>query len=590
MTATGTKRILADLDVMVAGQGGDGSLTVANLLGVLLGRRGFHLYTAREVASRIKGGHAAALMRGSLVPRGCLGDRVDLLVAFDAEAIEKGGPRLADDGVVIFDASDGPVERTHLPSGVRVFEIPFARMAVRDLRRDLFKNSLAFGVAARMLGAGDAEAEEVLTQRFAHLRPEVAAANLDALREGFAYADEQGLGEGASPWRLDSAEPTDRILISGNEALAFGFLVAGGRFYAGYPITPASEILSWLERRLPEFGGVALQAEDELAAVNLAIGAALTGVRAMTATSGPGLALMQEGISQLGSAEIPVVVVDCQRSGPSTGMPTKPEQSDIGMVVHGGNGDFPRLVLAPGDPTDCFELGVTATNLAQVFQGPVFVLLDQAVSQDAMTVPPFDVGSVELEDGKVLSADDVAGLAEYRRYAITEDGISPWALPGTPGGMNLVTGNERNEWGQVSTDPANRVAMMDKRMRKVDAVRSRLPRGRRLGADDAAVGLLGIGMQRGVMAEAVELLAADGVAVAGLQPRTVWPVLDETLEFITGRERVYVVEHNAEGQLTHLLASVGAPHDRLRPILRYDGIPFRPRELAGRILEEEMGR
>ncbi len=590
MTATGTKRVLTDLDVMVAGQGGDGSLTVANLLGILLGRRGFHLYVARDVASRIKGGHAAALMRGSLVPRGSLGDRIDLLVAFDAEAVEKGGPRLSDDGVVIFDASDGPADRTRLPAGARVFEIPFARMAVRDLRRDLFKNSLAFGVAARMLGVGDAEAEEVLARRFSHLRPEVAAANLEALREGFAYADSQGLGEGASPWRLDSAQADDRILISGNEALAFGFLVAGGRFYAGYPITPASEILSWLERQLPRFGGVALQAEDELAAINLAIGAALAGVRAMTATSGPGLALMQEGISQLGSAEIPVVVVDCQRSGPSTGMPTKPEQSDIGMVVHGGNGDFPRIVLAPGDPTDCFELAVEATNLAYLFQGPVFLLLDQAVSQDSVTVPPFDVDGVEIEGGKVVSVADLAAQGEYRRYAITDDGISPWAVPGTPGGMNLVTGNERNEWGQVSTEPANRVAMMDKRMRKLDTVRPRLPGGRRFGTDDAPLGILGIGMQLGVMTEAAELLAAAGVPVAGLQPRTLWPVLDETVEFVERRKRVYVVEHNAEAQLTHLLASVGVPRDRLVPVLRYDGVPFRPGELAGRILEEEVGR
>lgn len=589
MSAVDTTRELVDLDVMVAGQGGDGSLTVANLLGILLGRRGFHLYTAREVASRIKGGHAAAVLRGSLTPRGSLGDQLDLLVAFDAEAIEKGGPRLADHGVVIFDASDGPAPRRHLPEGIRVFEIPFARMAVRDLRRDLFKNSLAFGVAARMLGASDAEAEEVLGKRFAHLRPEVAAANLEALREGFAYADAQGLGEGASPWRLGSADPTDRILISGNEAVAYGFLVAGGRFYAGYPITPASEILSWMERRLPEFGGVALQAEDELAAINLAIGAALAGVRAMTATSGPGLALMQEGISHLGSAEIPVVVVDCQRSGPSTGMPTKPEQSDIGMVVHGGNGDFPRIVLAPGDPTDCFELAVIATNVAHLFQGPVFLLLDQAVSQDSMTVPPFDLDGVRLEEGKVLSAAEVAELGEYRRYAITADGISPWAVPGTPGGMNLVTGNERNEWGQVSTEPANRVAMMDKRMRKLETVRPHLPPGRTLGDPEAEIGLVGIGMQLGVMIEAAELLAAEGVAVAGFQLRTLWPVLDDTLEFVARRRRVYVVEHNAEAQLTHLLASVGIPRERLQPILRYDGIPFRPRELATRIRAEEVG-
>jgi 2-oxoglutarate/2-oxoacid ferredoxin oxidoreductase subunit alpha len=584
-----TRRKIDDLNVMVAGQGGDGSLTVASLVGVLLGRRGFGMYTARDVASRIKGGHAAALIRGSIASRGCMGDELDLLVAFDEEAVERGGRWLAEDGIVVFDASGGPVPREHLPAGATVYEVPFARMAVRDLRRDLFKNSLGFGVVARILSVRDDEAADVLAQRFAHLRPEVAEANLGALRAGFAYADEHGLRADAGPLLLDSAPKSNRILFSGNEAVAFGFLVAGGRFFAGYPITPATEILSWLERRLPEFGGVAIQAEDELAAVNMAIGAAMTGTRAMTATSGPGISLMQEGVSHLGSAEIPLVVVDSQRSGPSTGMPTKPEQSDIGMLVHGGNGDFPRIVLAPATPRDCFELAAAATNLAQEIQGPVYLILDQAVSQDSVTVEPFDIGAIEPAPGKRLSSDDLAAATEYRRYLVTDDGVSPWAVPGTPGGMSLVTGNERTEWGHVSTEAGNRTTMLDKRMRKIELVRDELPLGHRWGDPNAAAGMLGIGMEVGAMEEATERLAAAGIAVSGLQPRTLWPVLDETIEFVRSRQRVYVVEHNAEGQLAHLIASVGAPHERLRSILKYDGIQFRPGELANLILEGEGG-
>jgi 2-oxoglutarate ferredoxin oxidoreductase subunit alpha len=582
-----TQRKLDDINVMVAGQGGDGSLTVANLLGVLVGRNGFRMFTSRDVASRIKGGHAAALMRASLAPRGCMGDALDLLVAFDEEAVERGGPWLAENGFVIFDSSGGPAPRENLPTGVSVYEIPFARLAVRDLRRDLFKNSLGFGIVARILSVPDDDAAEVLSRRFAHLPPRVAEANLGALRAGFAYADENGLTAGAGPLALDRAPHADRIHISGNEAVAFGFLVAGGRFFTGYPITPATEILTWLDRMLPRFGGVAIQAEDELAAVNMAIGAAMTGTRAMTATSGPGISLMQEGVSHLGSAEIPLVVVDCQRSGPSTGMPTKPEQSDINMLVHGGNGDFPRIVLAPATPNDCFELSAAATNLAQRIQGPVYLILDQAVSQDSVTTEPFAVGEVQLAAGKRVSAEDLASIAEYRRYAVTDDGVSPWAVPGTPGGMNLVTGNERNEWGHVATGAANRMAMVDKRTRKIDTVRSDLPLGRRWGDSTAAIGMIGIGMELGVMQEATERLAAAGIAVDGLQPRTLWPVLDETIGFVHGHERVYVVEHNAEGQLTHLIASVGAPHDRLRSVLKYDGIPFRPGELAARILDAE---
>jgi 2-oxoglutarate ferredoxin oxidoreductase subunit alpha len=578
---------VADLNVMVAGQGGDGSLTVATLLGVVLGRRGYHMYTARNVASRIKGGHAAALMRGSTRPRGCMGDHLDVLVAFDDEAVARGGPMLSPQGVVIFDGSGGPPPEGAIPSTARLLEVPFARLAVRDLRRDLFKNSLAFGILCRVLGVDDDEAVEVLGERFAHLRAEVREANVRALRAGFSYADESGLAAGSGPWVLDRVEADHRILISGNEALALGFLAAGGRFFTGYPITPASEILEWLESHLPRFGGVAVQAEDELAAVNMAIGAAMTGVRSMTATSGPGISLMQEGVSHLGSAEVPLVVVDCQRSGPSTGMPTKPEQSDINMLVHGGNGDFPRVVLAPAEPGDCFELAVLATNLAQRIQGPVYLVLDQAVAQNAVTVQPFQLSAVTIEPGNRLSSEALEGMREYRRYLVTDDGVSPWALPGTPGGMSLVTGNERNEWGHVSTDPRNRVTMLDKRMRKIDLVRGELPSGRRWGDDGAAVGLLGIGMELGVMEEASEVLHDRGLAVAGLQPRTLWPVTDETIDFVRRRDRVYVVEHNAEGQLAHLIASVGAPHDRLRPVLRYDGVPFGPQGLAEQILAAE---
>ena len=578
-----------DLNAMVAGQGGDGSLTVITLLGNLLGRRGFHLYTAREVASRIKGGHAAALLRGTTVRRNCMGDHLDLFMAFDAEAIELAGHRVAADGIVIFDSSAGEPPAGYLPDSVTIYQVPFARLAVRDLRRDLFKNSFGFGLVTRILSVDDDEASEMLEARFAR-RPELVAPNLRALRVGFDYADEHGLTPGSGPRHLARTDHTDRILISGNHAVGLGFLAAGGRFFAGYPITPATEILEFLQRNLPTYGGVVIQAEDELAAVNMALGAALTGTRAMVATSGPGISLMQEGVSHAGSAEIPLVIVDCQRSGPSTGMPTKPEQSDIGMLIHGGNGDFPRIVLAPGDPDDCFSLSVAATSLARRIQGPVYLILDQAVAQDSATVAPFDLAAVTIEPGKVLDAAEVAASAEYRRYAVTDDGVSPWVVPGTPHGMNLVTGNERDEWGKVSTNPANRVAMADKRARKIDAVAGDLPPGHRFGNPQAPIGVLGVGMQSGVMREAVERLHDGGVEVAGLQPRTLWPVPDETLRFVADKERVYVVEHNHEAQLTQLIASAGAPMGALMSVLKYDGIPFSPGELAARILDGEGGR
>lgn len=580
---TATVPVRDDITVAVSGQGGDGSLTVITLLARILAARGFHMYSARSVASRIKGGHAAATVRGSVADRGGPGDAVDVLVAFDDEAVARVVPMLAPGGIVVFDASAGSVPSGILSEGVRVIEVPFARMAVRDLRRDLYKNSLAFGVLTRVLSVPDAEAERHLSDGFARLPESLRHANLAALRNGFAFADEQGMGDRAGPLALARVAAPDRLLITGNEAISLGFAVAGGRFFTGYPITPASEILEWMERHLPPLGGVALQAEDELAAVNMAIGAALTGVRAMTATSGPGIALMLEGVSHAGSAEVPLVVVDCQRSGPSTGMPTKPEQSDLLMLVHGGNGEFPRIVLTPGDPADCYELGIAAVALSRRLQCPVFVALDQALAQHAATVAPFDVDR-PIEPGAVLDAAAVADLASYRRYLITPDGISPWVVPGTPGGMNLVTGNERNEWGQVSIEAANRAAMVAKRARKVRGAIDDLPRGRRWGDPDAAIGLLGVGLEVAPMIEATERLAALGVAVAGLQPRTLWPVLPETMEFLASR-RVFVVEHNEEGQIASILAGAGADPAALAGIRRCDGLVFTPGEIVDAVLQ-----
>jgi 2-oxoglutarate ferredoxin oxidoreductase subunit alpha len=301
--ASTPKRQFSDISVMVAGQGGDGSLTVASLLSAQFASRGLHLYSTSNIASRIKGGHAAAFLRASVVPTGCMGDHIDLLVAFDDEAVEKAAPNMAPDGIVVFDASKGAPPQGVLADTIQVFAVPFGRLAVRDLGRDLLKNCLGFGIVSRILGIVDEAAESSLRQRFKRLPASVVETNVEAFHLGLSHADEIGLGEGTSPWTIDEAEREEHLMIAGNEALSFGFLAAGGRFYAGYPITPASEILEWLQRHLPKYGGMAIQAEDELSAINMATGAALTGTRSMAASSGPGFVLMQEGVSQLGSAE-----------------------------------------------------------------------------------------------------------------------------------------------------------------------------------------------------------------------------------------------------------------------------------------------
>jgi len=296
---------------------------------------------------------------------------------------------------------------------------------------------------------------------------------------------------------------------------------------------------------------------------------------------------MQEGVSQLGSAEIPLVVVDCQRAGPSTGMPTKVEQSDVGTMINGGHGDYPKVVLAPADQGDSFTISAFATDLAQRIQGPVIIAMDRALSQDSTTVEPFDLAGVSVDHAKRLTPEEVRKLKEYRRYQITDDGVSPWAVPGTPGGQNLVTGNERNEWGQVSAEPKNRKAMVDKRERKIATVRDDLPKGWRWGDRKAKVGLLGFGSVGPILVRAALRLADAGTDVQVLRPRTIWPALDETLDFVRECDRVYVVEYNEAGQFAHLVSGAGASKERMISIRKYDGVPFRAVDIADAVLEGE---
>lgn len=586
MSSSNSRPILEDVNVIVAGQGGDGSLTVITMLAEMLRMNGLNVYTERDVLSRIRGGHAAATMRASASERYCIGSNINILVALDEEAVEKNARQLDSNSIVVYDDSGGPIPSV-LPKNTKVYSAPFNRIAMRTMRRELYKNSIAFGVVGRLLGLEDETLRETFVNHFQRMGQVILEYNLEALALGFHLADEMGIHEGEGLYKINKTTPEPRLLITGNESVSFGFMVAGGRFFCGYPITPSSEILETLQKWLPRCGGVARQTEDELAGINMAIGAALTGTRAMVATSGPGFSLMQEGVGHCGSGEIPLVIVDCQRSGPSTGMPTKPEQSDLNLMVFGGHGDFPRIVLTPGHPDDCFYLAAEATNLADKYQCPVFLAMDQALSQNVATVKPFDLDGVSAVPGKRVEAAEIEKLGFYKRYEFTDDNISPFAAPGTPGGLSLVTGNEHNEWGLVSTDPTNRVKMMDKRMGKIEGAKNELPGARNFGDPSAKIGFIGIGSLFGVIQDAMENLKKEGIKTQYLQPRTIWPVLDDILGFIDKCTRVYVVELNAQGQLAHILIHQGADPDKIYNILRYDGIPFRPVDLVRRVLEGE---
>lgn len=565
---------LADLAVLIGGQGGDGTLTVSDLLGRYFRRRGLHIYTSRNVLSRIRGGHADASIRASREPVAAMKSRVDLLVAFDKEAVDLGAPELTPDGLILYDSSSLHLD---LPNALG---FPFATMAGSQIGQPIYKNTAAYGAISVLMGFDVATTREVIEERFKRRGAEALEKNLKALEIGRKAAIET---TGSAPrWLVVPGDAHAHVMTTGNQAVALGFVVGGGRFFAGYPITPATEIMEYLTRYLANFHGVVRQAEDELAAVNMVIGAAYAGARAMTSTSGPGLSLMTEGIGHAATAEVPIVVVDCQRVGPSTGEPTRHEQSDLSHLAHLGHGEYPRFILAPGTVDDCFYLTVEALNLAEKWRVPVLLLLDQALSQNTITTTPFDLGRVQVEHTKILTAEEVAKLSAYKVYEFTADGISPHVPPGTPGVFAQVTGNEHNEFGHVSVNPENRIKMMRKRMEKMVHARAELPAARVYGPAGARIGLIGFGSTWGPIREAQALLERKGVATRFFQARTLYPVPVHELEpFLSSVDVAYVVENNYTGQFGRLIReALPGHHAKLRPVLRFDGHSFRAPEIA----------
>lgn len=570
---------LTDVSVMIGGQGGDGTLTVSDLLGRYFRKRGLYVYLSRNVLSRIRGGHADASVRGSRAAVAAVKTEVDVLVAFDKEAIEIGKSELAPHGYILYDSTTFQVD---LPNAAG---FPFATLVGGPLGQPIFKNTAAYGALSVIFGFDPAETRTVIEERFKRRGGEALEKNLKALEIGRRAALETpGL-----PDRFSVAEGDahDFILTTGNQATAMGFVVGGGRFFAGYPITPATEILEYLQRYLPPFHGVVRQAEDELAAVNMIIGASYAGARVMTSTSGPGLSLMTEGIGHAAAAEIPIVVVDCQRVGPSTGQPTRHEQSDLSHLANLGHGEFPRFILAPGTPEECFLLTVDALNLAERWRLPVILLLDEALCQNATTSHRFELDKVRVDRGDRLTGDAAAALAQYKAYAFTESGRSPYAPPGTPGVWAEITGNEHDEWGHVTVNPTNRVRMMKKRMEKMVRARDELPRANLFGPADGRIGILAFGSTVGPVREAQGLLRAKGMATRFLQPRTLYPVpVHEIDPFLQSVDVCYVVEHNYTGQFGRLLRETMPWHyQKLHPINKYDGANFRATQIVAAIQE-----
>ena len=569
--------IVNNIEVLFGGQAGDGSLTTGDLIASVFKRMGLEVYTFKDFPSRIRGGHTNYVIRAGEHRHYGMADFVDAMVAFDLECVEKHIDEMRPGGFVIFDNTSEQLTDDVRRTDVTFYEVPLAKIAKEDLGLELVRNTISLGVLGQLVGMDPAIVRQLVTKQYERKGEKIVGQNIGAVEAGETYVKEHF--PAPSGYTLKAKPDVDRLIMMGNDAIGYGALVAGCRFMAGYPITPATDILEWMAKHAPKYGGVVMQAEDELAAINMVIGAAWTGARAMTATSGPGQALMTEGIGLAGVTETPIVIIECARAGPSTGMPTKTEQSNLNHLIFSGHGEIPRVVLAPGTVEESFYITVTAFNLAEKYQLPVFIISEQALCQSKETIPTLDLSAVTVDRGK-LHRNGALTFGEYKRYEFTEDGVSPRAIPGTAGGMHLVPGSEHNDAGVITEDARNRVRIMDKRMHKLESMQPELPKANVLGDRKAAVAFIGYGSNRGPISEAQNRLAADGVASRFLQLRTLWPFPEtEVRDFVKDAKHIFVVENNMTGQVDRLVRYVTGPLPHMHRILKYSGRPFRPIEI-----------
>ena len=573
------------MTIMVGGEAGQGVESGGAGFAKALARGGLHVFGLPDFMSRIRGGHNFYLVRTAEEPLWAHEDDVHLLLAFNRETVDLHQHEVVAGGAILHDTAI-KVDREQLAArGVQDFELPLVKIAEETGGHKIMMNTAAIGATAGITGFDFERIEDVIQSNFKRKGAAAVENNLKVAREAYDLAAER---YGRSfDWKLASLPGRPpRMLINGNQALAFGALVAGCRFISTYPMTPASSITEWLAAHAAKFGIVQKQVEDETAALLMAIGAAHAGVRAMTATSGGGFCLMVEALGLAGMTETPVVIVDAQRGGPSTGLPTRTEQSDLEFVLHASHGEFPRLVLAPGTIEQCFSSGFRAFNLAEKYQTPVIMLTDLHLAFATRTIDKdaLDFRSLKIDRGELVPWEALNGQADgYQRHRVTESGISPRVLPGSEQAIYITTGDEHTSYGFITEDANERVQQMDKRMRKLEVAKRDMEPPIWYGPEEAEVTLVGWGSSYGALREATDLLNAAGVKTNFLQFLDIFPLDEALVTAELGRiRRMVVVEQNYTGQLANVLRVYsGRKADAL--LTKYDGRAFSARWVAERV-------
>ena len=594
---------MAGFQIYGAGRAGDGTNTnILQIAQALKDMGAWTFSTLDEVYSNIQTRDSGFAMRASDRPVYALDDEFEILQAFDEGAMidianEGRIPpimRLKEGGVIIYDSSPrldypntGHEVKLEKAQGIleakkaRLFGLPMGRLAKDELGLYNARGTISIGVLCHLIGIS----EEAVLGRFAkRFGPTSDAYKLNerAIAMGRDYAIAEGWEMPELKVNFTPVPDDTRQVIIGNEAVGAGAIVAGCRVYAGYPITPASEVLEYMAENIARFGGALIQADSEMAAAHHVIGAAVAGARSMTATAGPGFSLMQEAISAGGITETPMVIVLCTRGGPATGLPTRQGQEELNEAVFGGHGDFARIVLAASEPTQCFYIMEKVFNLAERYQCPVFLVIDKMLAQSSYTVPQLDPSSFKIDRGKLIESPEqyaqiFTGGREYKRYELTEDGVSYRAIAGIPGIHNYYTNtNEHTEDGYITEEEVVRQQQMDKRfMQRMELIKADvdLPAPVTHGPAEAKIGFIGYGGVYGPILDAMERMEPSGTKAKFLEIRTLWPLHAEAVkEFVDSCDVVYVAEYSAGAQLRGLIQrEATGPMSKLKSMLRYDG-------------------
>lgn len=569
--------MISQLSWKIGGQQGEGVESTDRIFSTALNRLGYYLYGYRHFSSRIKGGHTNNKIRISTRPIRAISDDLDILVAFDQESIDLNAKELRKGGVVVADAKFKP----SLPEGsdARLFSVPITAIA-EELGTSLMKNMVASGASWALLGLPLEVFNKAVEEEFGRKGPAVVEKNIEAVARGAKFVLDQAGGP-LEEFKLGPADGEKKLFMIGNDAIGLGAVAAGCRFMPAYPITPASEIMEYLIKRLPKLGGTVIQTEDEIAAVTMAIGANYAGARALTASAGPGLSLMMEAIGLAGMTETPVVIVDTQRGGPSTGLPTKQEQSDMNALIYGTHGEIPKIVISPSTVEECFYDTIEAFNLADRYQVPVIIMIDLQLALGKQTAAQLDYGKVKIDRGNLVT--EVANPEEgklFKRYEFTDNGISPRVIPGVKGGIHHVTGVEHDQEGRPSESPVNRKKMMDKRLSKLNGLRITNPILVDAKHDNPDLLIVGMGSTGGTIDEARARLDQDGIKTNHITVRQMHPFPTEDLApHLAKAKKIVVIENNATGQLANQIKLHAGYADRIKNVLKYDGTPFLPSEV-----------